>query len=56
MNQDVIIAVVGAVLGSGLIKFLITRDDNNKEKPIEQKIETILEEEKTRETDNLRSQ
>lgn len=56
MNQDVIIAVTGAVLGSGLIQFLITRHDNNKAKPIEQKIDKILEEQKKSEKDNLRTQ
>ena len=56
MNQDVIIAVIGAVLGSGLIQFLITRHDNNKAKPIEQKIDKILEEQKKSEKDNLRTQ
>ena len=56
MNQDVIVAVVGAVLGSGLIQFLITRHDQNKAKPIEQKIDKILEEQKKSEKDNLRTQ
>ena len=56
MNQDVIIAVIGAVLGSGLIQFLITRHDNNKAKPIEQKIDKIIEEQKKSEKDNLRTQ
>lgn len=56
MNQDVIIAVVGAVMGSGLIQFLITRHDNNKAKPIEQKIDKILEEQKKNEKDQLRTQ
>ena len=56
MNQDVIIAVVGAVLGSGLIQFLITRHDNNRANPIEKKIDKILEEQKKSEKDNLRTQ
>ena len=46
MNQETILAVIGAVLGSGLIQFLITRHDQNKAKPIEQKIDKILEEQK----------
>ena len=56
MNQDVIIAVIGAVLGSGLIQFLITRHDNNRANPIEKKIDKILEEQKKSEKDNLRTQ
>lgn len=56
MNQETILAVVGAVMGSGLIQFLITRHDQNKAKPIEQKIDKILEEQKKSEKDNLRTQ
>ena len=54
--KDTILAVVGAVLGSGLIQFLITRHDNNKSNPIEQKIDKILEEQKKNEKDQLRTQ
>ena len=56
MSQETIIAVIGAVLGSGLIQFLITRHDNNKANPIEKKIDKILEEQKKTEKDNLRTQ
>lgn len=56
MSQETILAVFGAVLGSGLIQFLITRHDNNKANPIEQKIDKILEEQKKSEKDNLRTQ
>lgn len=56
MSQETILAVFGAVLGSGLIQFLITRHDNNKANPIEKKIDKILEEQKKTEKDNLRTQ
>lgn len=56
MSQETILAVVGAVLGSGLIQFLITRHDQNKAKPVEQKIDKILEEQKKTEKDQLRTQ
>ena len=56
MSQETILAVIGAVLGSGLIQFLITRHDNNKANPIEKKIDKILEEQKKTEKDNLRTQ
>lgn len=56
MSQETILAVIGAVLGSGLIQFLITRHDNNRANPIEKKIDKILEEQKKTEKDNLRTQ
>lgn len=56
MSQETLLAVIGAVLGSGLIQFLITRHDNNKANPIEKKIDKILEEQKKTEKDNLRTQ
>jgi len=56
MSQETILAVICAVLGSGLIQFLITRHDNNKANPIEKKIDKILEEQKKTEKDNLRTQ
>ena len=56
MSQETILAVIGAVLGSGLIQFLITRHDNNKANPIEKKIDKILEEQQKTEKDNLRTQ
>ena len=56
MSQETLLAIIGAVLGSGLIQFLITRHDQNKAKPIEQKIDKILEEQKKSEKDNLRTQ
>ena len=56
MSQETILAVFGAVMGSGLIQFLITRHDNNKANPIEKKIDKILEEQKKTEKDNLRTQ
>ena len=56
MSQETILAVIGAVLGSGLIQFLITRHDQNKANPIEKKIDKILEEQKKTEKDNLRTQ
>lgn len=56
MSQETILAVVGAVLGSGLIQFLITRHDQNKANPLEQKIDKILEEQKKTEKDQLRTQ
>ena len=56
MSQETILAVIGAVLGSGLIQFFITRHDNNKANPIEKKIDKILEEQKKTEKDNLRTQ
>lgn len=56
MSQETILAIIGAVLGSGLIQFLITRHDNNKANPIEKKIDKILEEQKKTEKDNLRTQ
>lgn len=56
MSQETILAIIGAVMGSGLIQFLITRHDNNKANPIEKKIDKILEEQKKTEKDNLRTQ
>ena len=56
MSQETFLAIIGAVLGSGLIQFLITRHDNNKANPIEKKIDKILEEQKKTEKDNLRTQ
>lgn len=56
MSQETILAIIGAVMGSGLIQFLITRHDQNKANPIEKKIDKILEEQKKTEKDNLRTQ
>lgn len=56
MSQETILAIIGAVMGSGLIQFLITRHDQNKANPIEKKIDKILEEQQKTEKDNLRTQ
>ena len=54
--NDLIVGLIGAVLGSGLIQFLIKRSDEKKANPIEAKIDKILEEQKKSEKDNLRTQ
>lgn len=54
--NDLIVGLVGAILGSGLIQFLIKRSDEKKANPIEAKIDKILEEQKRSEKDNLRTQ
>lgn len=50
--ENLIIGLIGAVLGSGLIQFFVTRHDNK----IENKIDKILAEQKKSEKDNLRTQ
>lgn len=54
--NDLIVGLIGAILGSGLIQFLIKRSDEKKANPIEAKIDKILEEQKRSEKDNLRTQ
>lgn len=58
-----ITGLIGAIFGNGLIQFLITRKDNqkqesieNKLQPIAEKIDKILNEQKKTEKDNLRTQ
>ncbi len=58
-----IIGIVGALCGNGLIQFLLTRKDQqkkesieNKLQPIETKIDKLLSEQKKTEKDNLRTQ
>ena len=54
--KDIFLALFGAVLGSGLIQFLITRADKKKEDPINSKLDKIISEQKKNEKDNLRTQ
>ena len=60
---EIILGFIGAVLGSGIIQFLITRHDNSKKESIESKLEPIvvkldkiIAEQKTSEKDALRTQ
>ena len=54
--KELITGVAVALLGSGLIQFLITRADKKKENPIEQKLDKIIDEQKKNEKDQLRTQ
>ena len=61
--NEIILGIIGAVFGSGIIQFLISRHDNKKKdsieeklKPIGEKIDKILSEQKKTEKDNLRTQ
>lgn len=61
--NSLILGIIGALCGNGLIQFLITRKDNqkkesieNKLSPIEEKIDKILNEQRKSEKDNLRTQ
>ena len=54
--KEMITGVAVALLGSGLIQFLITRADKKKENPIEQKLDKIIDEQKKNEKDQLRTQ
>ena len=54
--RETIAGVVIALLGSGLIQFLITRADSKKDNPIEKKLDKIICEQKKTEKDQLRTQ
>lgn len=49
-------AIIIALIGSGLIQFLISRYDQKKQNPIEQKLDKIISEQKKTEKDSLRTQ
>ena len=60
---DILLGLIGAVLGSGIIQFFVTRHDSKKKesieeklKPIESKLDKIIDEQKTSEKDALRTQ
>lgn len=60
---DILLGLIGAVLGSGIIQFFVTRHDAKKKesieeklKPIESKLDKIIDEQKTSEKDALRTQ
>ena len=60
---EIILGFIGAVLGSGIIQFFVTRHDSKKKesieeklKPIESKLDKIIDEQKTSEKDALRTQ
>lgn len=55
MNETVG-AIIIAVLGSGLIQFLVNRHDAKKDNPISQKLDKIISEQKKTEKDSLRTQ
>lgn len=59
----IILGVLGILFGNGLIQFLITRHDNGKKenidaklKPLESKLDKLLDEQKKSEKDALRTQ
>ena len=61
--ENIITTLIGVILGSGLIQFFVTRHDNKKKdnideklKPISEKIDKLLNEQKKTEKDNLRTQ
>ena len=61
--MEYLVAIVSLLLGNGIIQFLINRHDNLKKenideklKPLESKIDKILDEQKKSEKDNLRTQ
>lgn len=61
--NSLILGILGALCGNGLIQFLITRKDQqkkdsieNKLSPIESKLDKLLVETKKTEKDNLRTQ
>ena len=61
--ENIITTLIGVILGSGLIQFFVTRADNKKKenieeklKPISEKIDKLLNEQKKNEKDNLRTQ
>ena len=61
--NSLILGIIGALFGNGLIQFLITRKDNQKKEsiesklqPIESKLDKLLVETKKTEKDNLRTQ
>jgi len=61
--SELIVGLIGAFLGSGLIQFLISRKDQQKKdsieaklQPIGEKIDKILTEQKKTEKDSLRTQ
>jgi len=58
-----VLGIIGALCGNGLIQYLLTRKDNLKKEsiesklqPIGEKIDKILNEQKKTEKDNLRTQ
>jgi len=58
-----VLGIIGALCGNGLIQYLLTRKDEqkkesieNKLSPIEEKIDKILNEQRKSEKDNLRTQ
>lgn len=60
---DILLGLIGAVLGSGIIQFFVTRHDQKKKesieeklKPIDSKLDKIIDEQKTSEKDALRTQ
>ena len=67
---ELLLGLIGAVLGSGIIQFFVTRHDSKKKesieeklkpiedkfKPIETKLDKIIDEQKTSEKDALRTQ
>lgn len=61
--SSLILGILGALCGNGLIQFLITRRDQQKKEsiesklqPISDKIDKLLNEQKKTEKDNLRTQ
>lgn len=54
--KEMVSGIVIALLGSGLIQFLITRADKKKDNPIEEKLDKIISEQKKNEKDQLRTQ
>lgn len=61
--NSLILGIIGALCGNGLIQYLLTRKDNlkkesieNKLQPIESKLDKLLVETKKTEKDNLRTQ
>lgn len=58
-----VLGIIGALCGNGLIQYLLTRKDEQKKEsiesklsPIEEKIDKILNEQRKSEKDNLRTQ
>lgn len=61
--NSLILGIIGALCGNGLIQYLLTRKDNLKKEsiesklqPISDKIDKLLSEQKKTEKDNLRTQ
>ena len=60
---ELLLGLLGAILGSGIIQFFVTRHDNRKKEsieskldPIVKKLDKIIAEQKTSEKDALRTQ